>query len=59
MLIGSTLTLASCATTTATSGNKAVCSVWQPVTWAGADTDETIRQAKANNAARDNYCGRK
>jgi hypothetical protein len=45
------------ATTTATSASKAVCAIWQPVTWADADTDQTIREVKAGNAARKSYCG--
>lgn len=58
MLIGATLILGGCATTTATGGTKAVCSVWTPVSWSVADTDQTIREAKANNAARAAWCGR-
>ncbi|MDQ0305357.1 hypothetical protein J2S75_004409 [Ancylobacter polymorphus] len=29
----------------------------QPVRWSAADTDETIRQVKANNAAGKVVCG--
>ena len=54
-----TLFLAGCTTTTAGSGTtgKAVCNVLQPVRWSAADTDETIRQVKANNAAGKVVCG--
>lgn len=48
---------AGCETTTATRGGKAVCAVWQPISWADDDTDQTIREVKANNAARDAFCG--
>jgi len=45
--------------TTAGSGTtgKAVCTVLQPVRWSAGDTDETIRQVKANNAAGKVVCG--
>lgn len=29
-----------------------VCSVWRPVTYSSSDTDQTRREARANNAAR-------
>jgi hypothetical protein len=58
MLIGATLILPGCATTTASGGTKpppvtdmrAVCAGREPIRWSRADTDETIRQAKAHNA---------
>lgn len=35
-----------------------VCLAWKPVLFSRLhDTPETIEQAKANNAARDAYCG--
>lgn len=34
----------------------AVCAVWLPVSWADADTDQTIREVKANNRARAAWC---
>lgn len=33
------------------------CTVWRIITWADADTAETIKQVKASNAARRVYCG--
>lgn len=55
-----TLTLAGCATMTAIGGTEPpVCLVWRPVTWSVHDTDQTIREAKANNAARLGYGCRK
>ncbi|MBB3771501.1 hypothetical protein FHS55_002100 [Angulomicrobium tetraedrale] len=36
---------------------KAVCDSFRPVLWSDADTDETIRQAKANNAVGRAICG--
>lgn len=34
----------------------AVCSVWRDVSWSKRDTDQTIREAKINNARRDAWC---
>ncbi len=34
-----------------------VCSAWQPVTWSSRDTEQTQREVKASNLARDVYCG--
>lgn len=31
----------------------AVCQVWLPVTWSTRDTEQTIREARANNRARE------
>jgi starvation-inducible outer membrane lipoprotein len=31
---------------------------WRPVTYSSRDTEQTQREARANNAARDEYCGR-
>jgi len=46
------LILPGCATTTASVGTNAVaCSAFEPVRWSKKDTDVTIRQAKAHNAA--------
>ena len=33
-----------------------ICSAWPPVTWSSRDTPETIKEAKANNAARAGFC---
>lgn len=56
MLIGATLMLSGCAKTMATGAIKPACSIWLPIAWSGADTDETIRGVKSNNAARQSYC---
>lgn len=62
MLCG--LATTSCATTTATvetepegADPSLVCLVWVPISWSTRDTDQTIREAKANNAAREAWCG--
>lgn len=34
-----------------------VCRVWVPVTYSSRDTEQTRLEARANNAARDEYCG--
>ena len=55
----SMLALTGCATTTATvETNKAACAVWAPVSWSVKDTDQTIREAKVNNARRKAWCER-
>lgn len=49
--------LAACQTTRTTEIGKAVCAIWQPVTYsASGDTQQTIDEARANNARRDAYC---
>lgn len=35
---------------------KRVCELWQPVTWSSKDTDQTIEEAKINNAKWDAFC---
>jgi hypothetical protein len=57
MLIGGMLILQGCVTTMASGGTKppvadmrAVCAGREPIRWSRADTDDTIRQAKAHNA---------
>lgn len=60
-LLWTTVLLAGCVTTTGTGGIRAnpeaanptaVCHVWKPISWSSRDTDQTIAEAKANNAAR-------
>jgi hypothetical protein len=57
-----TLTLAGCAIGTKTDATRVepdpvgACTVWRIITWADGDTDETLKQIKANNAARRAYC---
>lgn len=55
--------LQGCATTTVSSGKtdatRLACSAFSPVFWSGADTDETIKQAKEHNAAYAAICGLK
>jgi hypothetical protein len=33
-----------------------ICHIWPYVTWADADTDQTIMDAKINNARHDGFC---
>jgi hypothetical protein len=33
-----------------------ICSQWKGVGWSSKDTDQTIREVKANNARRKGYC---
>ena len=66
LLLGMTSCLAGCLSlqttpTAAIDADKAiaaeVCSVWVPVTYSSRDTEQTRLEARANNAARDAYCG--
>lgn len=57
MLTASTLTLGACATTTGGGGTDVYCRASEPIRWSRSDTDETIRQAKAHNAAGAKLCG--
>lgn len=54
-MLGALLTATACTRTMDTAGTS-VCAVWQPVWWSVEDTANTIRQAKANNAARAVWC---
>lgn len=58
-VLTATLFLAGCATMTAGEGTtgRAVCRSFRPITWASADTDETLRQVKAHNAVGRELCG--
>lgn len=63
-----TLVLAGCSTTTDTVGTdinvvpieasepSAVCGVWLGVTWSSEDSEQTVREIKANNRARKAWC---
>ena len=58
MLIVAMQTLSGCATTTGSNGATSVfCASAKPIQWDDADTDETIRQAKAHNAVGKKLCG--
>ena len=56
-LTAATLTLGACAMTTASGGTEVFCRSGEPIRWSRADTDETIRQAKAHNAVGAKLCG--
>lgn len=62
LLLGLALILTSCATMgTSASGPEAVrrtCEAWPYTSWSEDDTKESIRDAKANNAAKDAFCGK-
>lgn len=52
------LTLSACVTTTTGTGaTRVYCASAKPIRWSRSDTDETIRQAKAHNAAGKAVCG--
>lgn len=52
--------LAGCAQTTRTRTGAIdpACIAWANATYSSRDTEETQRQARANNAAREVYCGK-
>jgi hypothetical protein len=66
LALASTLTLASCATTTTLSVGTKVdqrgpssllfCDGAKPIYWAADDTDKTIRQVKEHNAVGKTFC---
>lgn len=54
------LILTSCAGTTGTSAidpSVVACEGFKPISWSSRDTDQTIREAKAHNAAWTALCG--
>jgi hypothetical protein len=52
------LTLPGCALTMGTGAiDNAACVVWKPISWSVKDTDQTIAEAKTNNARRRGFCG--
>lgn len=50
LLSGALMILGGCATTTGGGGTEVFCRAAVPLRWSAADTEETIRQAKAHNA---------
>jgi hypothetical protein len=50
--------LAACQTTQTTATvDKAVCTIWRPVTYSAAnDSEQTIAEVRQQNARRDTYC---
>ena len=51
------LALMGCQSMTPTTATKAVCAIWQPVTYsASGDTGQTVSEVRASNAKRDAYC---
>lgn len=45
-----------CVTMTGGGETDVVCEAWRPVTWSAADTDQTIREVRQNNAAWKAWC---
>lgn len=67
LLLSVTLPLAACESLTAISGQadtlpaevdpaKVACEAFKPISWADADTDQTIREVKAHNAVYEALC---
>lgn len=56
-MTSSLLALTGCATATVTGETDVYCKATRFITWSGADTDQTIREAKAHNAVRLKLCG--
>jgi len=66
LLLSVTLPLAACTGMTASGGTelppevdpvKVACEVFRPITWSLRDTEDTIREVKAHNAAWKALCG--
>ena len=57
LLIGATLILPGCVTTTGGAGTEVFCRTQAPICWSVKDSDETIRQAKRINAIGKEVCG--
>lgn len=66
MLLSVMLPLAACGTLTASGGTdlppevdpvKVACEAFGPISWSSRDTDQTIREVKAHNAAYAAVCG--
>lgn len=66
LMLGMTFCLGGCQSlsttrTAATEADKSitdgVCRVWTPVTYSSRDTEQTRLEARANNSAREEYCG--
>lgn len=66
LLPAALMSLAGCAAMTGTAGTEpppeaadpgSVCLVWLPISWSAGDTDQTIREVKANNRAQESWCG--
>jgi hypothetical protein len=53
-----TLLLAGCGMMTAFVATSDPCAQWLSITWSTKDTDQTIKEVKANNAAREAVCGK-
>lgn len=54
--IAATALLAGCATTTGSGATRVYCGAAVPIRWSAADSDATIRQAKAHNAVGRRLC---
>lgn len=51
ILLAFALAGTACTRTTATGATEVACGAFEPLYWSSQDTPETIRQAKAHNAA--------
>lgn len=58
LLLSVPLMLTACQQTTRTGGAEVLCVGFQPITYADADTRETVRQIIGHNAAWGSLCGR-
>lgn len=56
LILCASLPMAGCTKTMGSAGIEAACAAWQPVTWSKSDSEQTIREVKANNAAWAAYC---
>lgn len=56
-VLGLTLCLVGCATTTGSVATDVSCEAFEPILWSEKDTDETIRQIREHNAVWVALCG--
>lgn len=57
LMLGTLCALTGCLSTTRTAGtDKAVCSIFPPITYSRNDTPETVTQVRRHNAGYDRYC---
>ena len=57
IVLAVTLAVTACAQTTDTVVTDTSCLAFEPIRWSSEDSDKTIRQVKAHNAAWDRLCG--
>lgn len=57
MLLCAMLSVSACVKPTGFGATDGACRAFSPISWSASDTDETIRDVKAHNAAHKAACG--